>query len=139
MDLLAPILAYFGTVTAMIVAVMMSYDAFIYRPLYSLGPPNTVAVAATPAGAKPAVNVATKNTRAGSATVRPQLADVSHGAAAKQRIVRRTTRIARGPHTRWPLREARVWARPYQLPSDLERDAFGYAQAPFGSGDDPFQ
>jgi hypothetical protein len=52
-DLLAAILAYLGTVTAIVVAVVMSYDAFIYTPSHSINPQHTVTIAAKAVAAKP--------------------------------------------------------------------------------------
>jgi hypothetical protein len=54
MDLLVSILAYLGTVTTIVVAVVMSYDAFIYTPLHSINPQHTLTVAAKPSPAKAA-------------------------------------------------------------------------------------
>lgn len=135
MDLLVPIFAYLSTVTAIMVAVVMSYDVLVYAPLYSSGPPGTIAVAATPHDAKPAAKAAAKTVAAGSGTSRPL------HAAARRRMVRRTGRMARKPYPGSALRETREWPRAYPppLPRNIERDALGNARPPFGFGDDPFR
>ena len=55
MDLLASIFAYLGTVTAIVVTVVMSYDVFVYTPLQSINPQQTLTEAAKPSAAKAAV------------------------------------------------------------------------------------
>lgn len=141
MDLLAPILAYLGTVTALIAAVAMSYDAFVYSPTHSGGPPVSVALAAVPHGVKPAARIAAKTTRTGAQASRPLLDAASrpNGAKTAQPFIRRTMRTAQVPRSpRRPL-EARATPRAYPLPLVPQPYTLSYAQTPFGFSDDPFR
>lgn len=59
MGLLVSIFAYFGTVAAMILAVAMSYAAFIYGPSQPMAPPQTLTLAGKPSAVKEAAKPAT--------------------------------------------------------------------------------
>lgn len=79
MDLLGPIFAYLGAVTAIIVGALMSYEALIQIPLHSTNPQHTLTIAATPRAAKAALPASTGKI----AAPRVPVASVSHNAAAK--------------------------------------------------------
>jgi len=129
MDLLAPILAYLGSVTAMIAAVVMSYDAFIYRPLRSTIPQHTLVVAATPSTAKAAATPATKVARPGRAAApagggaAANAITAQADAAAKHREAGARNVIARRQQRRWLNRQARVSKWAYQRVPEAQ----GYA------------
>jgi hypothetical protein len=137
MDLLTPIVAYLGTVAAIIAAVAMSYDAFVYRPLSSMGPPDTFAVASMPPRAKPAAAAQTARLHAPISS-RPLLAAAAPRAARKRRMIHRSRKVAREQHRHWPLRESRMRSRAHPLPSRFERYAFRYARPSFGFRNEPF-
>jgi hypothetical protein len=137
MDLLAPILAYLGTVTAIVVAVAMSYDVFIYTPLHSINPQHTLTFAAKSSAAKaalaasaakiaaPSVSRASVSAEVATANVTPQI-DV----VAKRRAEFLRREAARRKHTRWLARQARAreWA------SRQPPEALGYADEPSAEG-----
>lgn len=137
MGLLAAILAYLGTVTAIVVTVAVSYDVFIYTPLHSINPQHTVTVAAksvpAPSAAKrvlsaSAAKIASRSSPgaspshdAASANATPQ-SDVT----AERRAAHLRREAARQKYTRRVARQARAreWAS-QQAPSRL-----GYADEP---------
>lgn len=140
MDLLGSILAYFGTLTALIVAVLMAYDAFIYTPLDSVNPQHTLTVAAKPssvkaASAAKASKIATPGARVAAVSHRAVAAKAAAQteAAAERRAAHLRKEAARQKHMRWLAQQARTreWAS-RQAPA-----ALGYADAPheeFGQG-----
>lgn len=143
MDLLAPIFAYFGTVTAMIVAVVMSYDAFVYTPLHPPIPQHAVNLAAKPIAAKAAAKPAAKIARLSRVVADPVRGDAVGSAtarqahaAAKRRAARGRNAIARQQQMRWLSRQARVREWAYEQAPE----APGYADEPAnGFGYDRFQ
>jgi hypothetical protein len=142
MDLLASILAYLGTVTAIIVAVVMSYDAFIYTPLHSINPQHTVTVAAKPSAAKaassasagkiapPSVPAASLPHGAPSRGALAAKAASQNDVAAERRAASARKEAARQKHIRRLARQARgrEWAS-QQPPGTF---GLGYAEEPPG-------
>jgi hypothetical protein len=143
MGLLVSIFAYLGTVTAVIVTVVMSYDVFIYTPLHSINPQHTLTVAAKPSAVKPASSasagkIAARNVPAASLSRgAPSHGAPSHGAlaakaasesdvAAERRAASARREAAWQRHMRRLARQARgrEWASP-QGPRVL-----GYAEEP---------
>jgi hypothetical protein len=127
MDLIASILAYLGTVTAIIVTVVMSYDVFIYTPLHSINPQHTLTIAAKPPAAKAASSAPSaslpRSPRAAKAA--PQVDTAAERRAASARV-----EAARQKHMRKLARQARgrEWAS-QQPPGGL---GLGYAEEPPG-------
>jgi hypothetical protein len=127
MDLLAPILTYFGSVVAIVLAFAMSYDAFVYAPLHSTVARHVVMVAKA-AAPGPAATADAKVVRVRSTSVtisshhaasaRTDLA--SDAAPAKRRASLRGT-IARQQYLR-------------RLPSQLRANEWAYQQGPLRSG-----
>ncbi len=133
MDLLGSIFTYFGTVTAMIVAVVMSYDAFVYTPLNSAIPPHTLALAAKPSAPKAAAKPTSKIARLGSPVAEPVRRGAAEDrtapqadAAAKRRAARVRNAIARQQQMHWLARQARAKELAYQQAPE----ALGYADEP---------
>jgi hypothetical protein len=137
MALIASIIAYLGTVTAIIVTVVMSYDAFIYTPSHSINPQHTLTAAV-----KPHAAVAASSASAGK-IARPSVAATSHprsareakaapqvDTAAERRAASARLEAARQKHTRRLARQARgrEWAS-QQPPGGF---GLGYAEEPPG-------
>ncbi len=135
MDLLAAIFAYLGTVTAIVVTVVMSYDAFIYTPIHSINPQHTLTIAPKPRAAvaalsasagkiaRPNLRAASSSRAAAAAKAAPQV-----DTAAERRAANLRREAARQRHMRRLVRQARgrEWAA-QQPPSAV---GLGYAEAP---------
>ncbi len=147
MDLLASVLAYLGTVTTIIVAVAMSYDAFVYAPLHAPIQHHSPMVAAMPSATKfgatkPAAKPTAHLTRLDSDTEKPVQVGAANvtaappaEAVAKRRAARRRAVMAR-QRLRWLARQARDREWAYQQTPQ----AFGYAdEPPAGFGFDRYQ
>lgn len=134
MDLLASILAYLGTVTTIIVAVAMSYEAIIYAPSHAPGQHHSLMLAITPSTAKldaskPAVKPTTTLVRLDSGAAEPVRGGATNitaaapaEAAAKRRAARKRAVMAQ-QRLRWLARQARDRQWAYQQAPQ----AFGYA------------
>jgi hypothetical protein len=146
MDLLASILTYLGTVTAIIVAAVMSFDAFVYTPLHAVNPQHTLTVEAKPSVVKPraakaaALASASKITLAHApaaafsdgpqmAKAAPQIDVAAERRAAFLRREARQKRLRNGLARQTGERE---WA------SQQAPNALGYASAPSGGLFDEF-
>jgi len=136
MALLASMLAYLGAATGIVVALLMSFDAFIYSPSQSTIPQQTMATSAKPSGPEPttmptsasgrwAPRVAHGVAQGGAVANMNTAADARRSApmasaTSRERYGHRLDRQAR----------AKSWAYP-QAPN-VEPRAMGYAQeSPF--------
>jgi hypothetical protein len=143
MDLLGPILAYLGSVTAIIAAFAISYEVLIYAQPSSPGSDHAVAMVVKPSSAKP--RVATATSRAGkSARSNAALPVVSREAGAKaarqidavaQRRAAYHRELARQQRMRWLDRQARA----RQWTSEHAPAVLGYAEPPAPFGGTPFR
>src|SRR5579862_7638038 len=106
MDLLAPILAYFGTVAAIVLAVAMSYNVLVYKPLHTTGPQGAITVAAKPNAAKPSSTAKPGIAASHSPAAQPVVHDVAaakaapHPIAAEHRSLQAANTTARWQHMR---------------------------------------
>lgn len=137
MDLLGPILGYFGVVTAIIVGVLMSYDALIQIPLDRINTQHSVTVAAKPSTAKAALPASagkiaalsvpvTSASHAAAAKAASRIAAAADRRAAHLRREAHLRRMARRKHTRLLAQQARAW----RWASRQAPTALGYADEP---------
>lgn len=105
MDLLASILAYLCSVAAIVVALPMSYDAFVYAPLHPAFPQQTIAAAATPRTAETGATAAAKTGQRKSPFAGPESRVAGDGRTAPQADAARQRRervtMARRRHPPW--------------------------------------
>jgi Tfp pilus assembly protein FimV len=134
MDLLTSIFAYLGTVTAIIVAVVMSYDAFIYTPLHSRNPQHNLMVEAKPTTAAKAALSTSANK---IAPTRLPVASLSRGAAparaAQQMDIaaeRRAAYLHREAARQKRMRRLARQARDREWASQQAPSALSYANEP---------
>jgi hypothetical protein len=141
MDLLAPILAYLGAVAGIVVAIVLSYNSLIYKPLDAPRMPQAaatmVAKSSAPKMPKPKARRKAEIGRA-PVHVNRSIADVARTRiAAPQRLNRAKERSRRAANERWWRRLAhgrqsapKQWA---YRPVPRAPYALGYAEMPHAS------
>jgi hypothetical protein len=125
MDVLVPIFAYFGSVVAIVLALAMSYDAFIYAPLHPTAARHVVMVAKAAVPGPATADATVARVRSPSATIsshhgafaRTDLASDTAPATRRASLLRGT--VARQQHLRRP-------------PSQLRAKEWAYQQGPLG-------
>lgn len=109
MDLLGPIFAYLGSVTAIVLAFVASYDAIIYGPLHAAEPSPQSAIAFQAKAASPTVRVAqtSGNNKHSDAAVKAPFRE-----SMRDQTVHRRRELAREARLQWPKRKpnAAEWA-----------------------------
>jgi hypothetical protein len=140
MDLLAPILAYLGSVTAIIVAVVMSYDAFIYAPLHAPLRHYSPTVVVMPSAAKSGAKATRQIARLGSRAAEPVHGGLANFTAAPQAEAAANRRAARKQIVMVRRRRLARQARDKQWAYQQAAQTFGYAdEPPAGFGFDRYQ
>jgi hypothetical protein len=122
MDLLASAFAYLGTVTAIVVAVVMSYNVFVYTPLQSINPQHTLTDAAKPSAPKAALPAASVPHAAPAAKAASQIevAAERRAAALRRETARQKRRLSQARSREWVSRQGpRVLGYAEQAPEGL--------------------
>lgn len=143
MDILASILAYFGTVAAIFLALAMSYNAVVYAPLHSITAQHALAVVAKPIPAKAAAKRPADAQRdTAEAEARPMTRSLvvtrtRHEAPPAARL--KAERLRNAMLRKEYLRHLQQQVRARQFAAAPPAGALGYADEPRAVfGDDPF-
>jgi hypothetical protein len=121
MGFIAVVFTYLSAVTVLVVALLMSFDAFLYPPGQSTSSQQTIAAAAKPSMSQPPPTTAASNAPPASPVVTEAAADDPHTGSANA--------VSQGPRVRRLVRQARARSWAFQQ----ESNALGNAGEPSAS------